>query len=337
MWMHTILHVVKSWCSKVVHVEDNRSLRMLLEWVRVNYRTLTNMRTVLRSSNGWMILLVFYSICLTRGVLMFCAYDPCSFADCDGKTCVALDCSYSCVCDAPSTSADCLNVTSSPIPFSNSTSDPNPIDSNTTSDVVTGTTTDAIVTTAYPCPCVHGYCRVKQNGQFGSCVCDERWSGTFCNLSCNLPCSEGEVCYRIPDTVMQACRLVDTTTSVPFQNSTDPVTTENPASVSPGQRSYNVCDVTYRLRPDDETTCNGTNFQCIYGVCVREDNAFHCECDVGAIENRCTTKCCRYCGEHGDCDVLYETKEQVCNCHLNYTGEVCEIYDPPRGTVFYNI
>lgn len=95
-------------------------------------------------------------------------------------------------------------------------------------------------------------------------------------------------------------------------------------------RTYNVCDASYVLRPDHERACDGIPIVCHYGACLTTGRRSHCECDIGAVGLLCTKRCCKPCSEHGTCDVLSNNRE-VCVCDNYYTGEFCEIYDPPAG------
>ncbi|XP_052271416.1 tenascin-like [Dreissena polymorpha] len=55
-----------------------------------------------------------------------------------------------------------------------------------------------------------------------------------------------------------------------------------------------------------------------------------CQCDIGVAPGQlCEHKCCKDCGAHGRCYYNVTQKEERCNCDANYTGSLCEIYNPP--------
>lgn len=270
------------------------------------------MRPINRGLRCKGVIFVFYLYYLLGNACALCLFDPCMMSvECEGKKCVPDKCSYSCVCDVNSTSEDCLSI-STPNPSNFSASGPPTVNSNTSAD--------------FQCPCVHGQCKVTDEGQIGYCECTKGWSGHLCNMSsCTLQCDPGLVCHRIND-LMMACIPLET--SPPEQSTLSTVTEFNNTT---GHRSYNVCDTSYRQRPFSERSCYGAH-ECLYGICLQNNTVYRCLCDIGAVGGRCQNKCCKQCGGNGECDKTYGTEEEVCNCHINYTGEFCDIYDPPKGT-----
>lgn len=257
-----------------------------------------------------MLFLLFCLCYFTGNACGFCPYDPCMYApDCEGKTCVTDQCDYSCVCDDHSTSEDCLKAsTANPSNFS--VSSPSTFSKNTSDS-----------SEDPQCACDHGRCVMTDD----DCECDLGWYGQLCNITCTVECGPGEFCHRVNEK-MFTC--IARETSTPKQSTFSTVTEFNGTTVS---RSYNVCDTSYTQRPFSNRSCDGI-FECIYGVCERNSIGLRCQCDIGALNTRCQTKCCKPCGDNGECYRIYETDEEVCNCHINYTGDFCEIYDPPKGT-----
>lgn len=117
-----------------------------------------------------------------------------------------------------------------------------------------------------------------------SCVCDEGYAEPFCS-------------ERIESTTQET------------KQSTD-----------------DVCSEEYTLRPLSERQCLGS-LTCKYGLCVEaaaESPArvtFSCECDQHASGEQCEDRCCRDCGEFGEC-VVSEGRE-LCQCQHEVMGKFC--------------
>lgn len=133
--------------------------------------------------------------------------------------------------------------------------------------------------------CIHGVC--KNSGI--SCECDAGYTGLFCSE-----------------------RLATTT---------------EPSQEERGEEdTQNVCSADYSLRPLSERQCQGS-LTCQFGVCVEEAGEsparvrYSCGCDQHASGQQCELRCCRYCGEHGEC--VRSSGQQLCNCQYGYTGKFC--------------
>jgi hypothetical protein len=230
-----------------------------------------------------------------------CAFDPCIIPNvCNGMTCfLGDDCQHFCACDENSVADDCKNITM------------------TTSTSVTSTVTKKKV---FHCKCENSDCLIaRENLSF--CYCDTGWGGERCDTPCLLNCSENERCFPVPDIpIMSYCKKFtedeeDTTTSVPV------ITSEYS-----NNRTYNVCDASYTLRPISERICNG--WPCQYGTCESNGTLVWCNCDPGAIGTMCNRECCKTC-LYGSCFYDNERHTELCNCHANYSGPFCERWDPP--------
>ncbi|XP_053394475.1 uncharacterized protein LOC123524762 isoform X3 [Mercenaria mercenaria] len=222
-----------------------------------------------------------------------CAFDPCTLpAICNGKSCVLTDdCEMYCDCDENSTSPSCQNVTI--------------------------TTTLASVTEK-GCPCVHGNCLYGHNNET-NCECEVGWGGENCDILCTFPCPEGQRCEPLGIPGMTICVDIipeNRTTALTFSTTTE----------YSFNRTYNVCDSAYTLRPDSEKVCNG--WPCIYGTCDMDGTSVWCSCDPGGTGQNCQYECCRRC-LYGSCFYISEEDREICNCHANYSGPYCEIWDPP--------
>ncbi|XP_052257830.1 toll-like receptor 13 isoform X1 [Dreissena polymorpha] len=69
-------------------------------------------------------------------------------------------------------------------------------------------------------------------------------------------------------------------------------------------------------------------FNCTYGTCVIQEHSFFCQCDIGVSPGQlCEHKCCKNCENNGKC-YYHPVLKEMCNCDKNYTGKLCEIYDP---------
>ncbi|KAH3696185.1 hypothetical protein DPMN_083650 [Dreissena polymorpha] len=158
------------------------------------------------------------------------------------------------------------------------------------------------------CSCVHGAC----NGP-GTCSCYEGWTGGTCNISCTEHCGTGRQCIPF---------LFGKVYCFPNGNET---TTQSPP-ISP---RLDACSSDYVIRSESERSCKGM-FSCKYGTCVTNDPLLYCRCDLGVSPSQlCEHKCCKDCGNQGQCYYHVERQEERCNCDTNYTGSLCEIYDPP--------
>ncbi|KAH3847083.1 hypothetical protein DPMN_089397 [Dreissena polymorpha] len=93
-----------------------------------------------------------------------------------------------------------------------------------------------------------------------------------------------------------------------------------------------ACNSSYVLRPVKERSCMGM-YNCVYGTCFTQAKMIVCQRDIGVAPGQlCEHKCCKDCGAHGRCYYNVTQKEERCNCDANYTGSMCEIYNPP-GTM----
>lgn len=256
---------------------------------------------------AWTYLVIFYlgMLILRNGceAQATCAINPCTlFNMCNEKECILNeDCTVKCVCGENSNIPECNN---------------------------TGTPkTEVLSSSAYPitasCQCVHGICSDGRN-----CVCDNGWSGKSCDRQCNLPCDKGQKC-TIVSGIFAVCQpIVNTTMSTTLET----VLTSTLSQISENtSQTYNVCDVSYTQRPQNETICNG--WMCRFGVCRSEGAQVWCDCDPGGFGQNCHTKCCRQC-VHGSCYFVMEEDREICNCQANYSGDFCERWDPPSK---YNI
>lgn len=260
-----------------------------------------------------------YLSCTVRLVRAECPFDPCSFSGVceEGLVCVVEEyCSHRCICDVNSTADECISASSA---------------ANHNVSVTMPDVHPYSVSSEPSCPCVHGKCRDGEHGR--ECICYKGWSGDFCNLTCTLDCDPGKICFRINELFM-TCKPGESITE--RSTPTTPSSVETTAGSTVPGRYYNVCSDTYMQRPLAERRCS-QSFECVHGVCETDGTYFRCTCDPGAIGQLCNKNCCRPCGEHGDCDILYETTETVCNCHQNYTGEFCSIYNPPKGNTSFFI
>lgn len=222
-----------------------------------------------------------------------CAFNPCStpnFNFCgEGRRCDfdRRTCKHSCVCLDGFTHYSCR---SSPTPTTES-----PEDEKTGRGCPPGF------------PCKNGYC--KQPGF--QCVCDEGWSGVFCDKSesthCTRECEDGTKCMILPD-YTEVCVRMETTTDIY------------------GEDSTNACSSQYKFRNESERTCSN-GIVCHLGICIDIDaGKSQCDCDPGATGTRCTRKCCRDCGQNGEC--FLNGTEELCNCHYDYTGPDCKTLKP---------
>lgn len=133
--------------------------------------------------------------------------------------------------------------------------------------------------------CIHGVC--KNSGI--SCDCDDGYTGLFCSE-----------------------RLATTTQ-----------TTEEEKDE---KDMRDVCSVDYSLRPLSERQCQGS-LTCKYGVCVEEAGEsparvrYSCGCDQRASGQQCEHRCCRDCGEHGEC--VLSNGQELCSCQYGFVGKIC--------------
>ena len=228
---------------------------------------------------------------------VICAFNPCStrnFNFCgEGRRCLfdKKTCKHSCECLDDFTHDNCK-------PEAPTTTEPSD-DEDTGRNCPPGF------------PCKHGYCQQPPGYK---CICDDGWSGVFCDrdesAKCTRKCEEGTKCVILPNY-----------TEVCVKSQPDLTTTG-----SYDADSSNVCSRFYKLRNESERTCK-FGMRCFYGVCNDlEGGGSRCECDPGASGTLCLDKCCRDCGENGDCFLV--GGEEKCNCHYNYTGPECKSLKP---------
>lgn len=244
------------------------------------------------------VLVVILCAVTTRPVTCItCAFNLCALPGiCNGKTCVLDEtCSILCTCEN-STLPECINATTSTIL------------NNVTGDGHSG------------CSCTNGHCSTNKDNQT-SCVCDSGWGGERCDLQCTLSCPEGKKCV-IPVPAFPSMTICQ---DVPIVTETTPIMLTTTTEYS-YNRTYNVCDPSYFLRPKHERECFG--FKCLYGTCQLKDSKVSCECDPGAVGEVCQNACCREC-MYGTCYYYMEEKREMCNCQANYSGPYCELWDPP--------
>lgn len=86
--------------------------------------------------------------------------------------------------------------------------------------------------------------------------------------------------------------------------------------------TYNVCQDSSQLRPENERTC-GDELECFHGICEQTKFVVKCRCDPGGYGSYCREKCCKPCGDHGQCEIIGNT--EYCACGYDYTGEFCEL------------
>lgn len=242
-----------------------------------------------------------------------CGLNPCLITTiCNGKKCVLEDnCSVRCVCDVTSTLPECANATSTTVASTLVT------DVNVTTETALTSITDVTHT---GCQCVHGSCHDLDNTS--ECVCDIGWQGDTCEIPCTLPCPVGKRCDFIPGTMFNVCipatKIPETTTLT---------LTVTPTTENSSNRTYNVCDPEYILRPSTERMC-GVGWPCVNGVCSTDGVRYWCDCDPGGTGQSCQNTCCKQC-MHGSCYYIKEQDRDICNCYANYSGPYCETWDPP--------
>ncbi|KAK6188532.1 hypothetical protein SNE40_004690 [Patella caerulea] len=79
----------------------------------------------------------------------------------------------------------------------------------------------------------------------------------------------------------------------------------------------------------DNTTCP-PGFNCRNGHCVISDGTVQCNCHKHWTGHFCDEVCGLDCGDHGLC-VIHE--KQVCACSWNYTGLLCDKFQPKETYV----
>ncbi|KAH3696169.1 hypothetical protein DPMN_083634 [Dreissena polymorpha] len=158
------------------------------------------------------------------------------------------------------------------------------------------------------CNCIQGSCNDAR-----TCICNKGWTGATCNISCSDHCGQGSTCAEVFSKV----------TCIPTGIET---TSQSQTTIIPRQ---DACSSDYVLRPVQERECMGI-FNCTYGTCVIQGDFRLCQCDIGVSPGYqlCEHKCCKDCGNNGQCYYHPELNE-MCNCETNYSGPLCEIYDPP--------
>ncbi|KAL3861770.1 hypothetical protein ACJMK2_007791 [Sinanodonta woodiana] len=151
--------------------------------------------------------------------------------------------------------------------------------------------------------CQHGICdrHLYMKGIY-QCNCYQGWTGIFCETNIN-------------------------TTNITEDYSLGMLST------TPGPR-YNVCTEHPLLRTLSERRC-ADNMICRYGTCkktpIKNALIYDCVCDIGARGLLCEYKCCKHCGDHGEClnDANAEGNyTQYCDCHGRYIGEKCDVFVP---------
>lgn len=239
-----------------------------------------------------------------------CAVNPCMIPTiCKEKTCILDDdCSARCVCDV--TLPECVNATATTVASTPVT------DVNVTTE--TTLTSIADVTNA-GCQCAHGSCNDSDNTR--ECVCDAGWRGDTCDIPCTQPCPVGTMCDFVQGSMFTICKPASAT-----PETTILTLTLTPTIETPSNRTYNVCDPEYTLRPRSERVCRG--WPCVNGVCTTHDDQYWCICDTSGTGQSCQNICCKQC-IHGSCYYIKEEDRAICNCYANYSGPYCETWDPP--------
>lgn len=150
---------------------------------------------------------------------------------------------------------------------------------------------------------------------------------------CKLSCPAGATCLDIGFGA-EVC-IADETTAYPSstedssnQSVQNTTLSTDLTTLEMSNKTYNVCDSDVYDRPMSDRVC-ANNWRCFYGVCKMDSyGSPRCDCDPGATGQLCQNKCCRNC-VFGECYYYEEERREVCNCHYNYSGPFCEIWDPP--------
>ena len=227
--------------------------------------------------------------------------NPCYIiGTCPGQDCRMLpNCSFECYCDVNSTSC----VTS---PLNGTTELPGYSLCN--NNYVYRNTSER--TCGSNVTCQYGQCVIENATAI--CLCDEGASGSLCEHKCCLECGLHGEC-RIHEQLGEYCHCFGNYTG----DRCDVTTPE-----------YNPCHANFTGRTFIEQFCDGIGLWCKYGRCVKSNMTSSCQCDAGADGYLCQDKCCRDCGQHGECRWNNQLAVEYCNCLHNYTGDRCENKKP---------
>ncbi|XP_052777288.1 protein eyes shut homolog [Mya arenaria] len=163
----------------------------------------------------------------------------------------------------------------------------------------------------------NGICKQNSTTQTESCSCSGGYTGEFCEIKGTCPCLNGQC----RSSSLSECDCDDGWSGDECDLETPTISTTLETIV----RTYNVCEEAYKKRPLNERKCSNVIMDCHFGRCVTK-GLVYCKCDIGVSpgDQLCKEKCCKYCGEHGDCYYNTKLEQEMCNCHDNYTGDLCE-------------
>ncbi|EDW64210.1 integrin beta-nu isoform X1 [Drosophila virilis] len=174
-----------------------------------------------------------------------------------------------------------------------------------------------------PCPCVEvaepddEYARFQCDNQgylnCGMCVCDQGWTGTFCNCPTDLTNATTN------EALLKTCRP-------PVDNEGNGISGEVCSNHGECDCGSCSCDAGYTgayCECLECVDCDVERAECYCGQCVCKYGWSGTQCNCKESTDGCIGPTGEICSERGSCDC------GVCSCREPYLGEFCEI-DPER-------